>query len=612
MKSTSSNLSLAGLIKPFAPLFILITLGAHSLVFGEEKPSSAPSKLVTLENNNKWSHLANSLQESTYKNYLGENGVFTQDNKGQNKFHYWWNAHVVDILIDGYLRTKDESYLPKIKDLVRGIKISNQDNFQIYFNDDMEWLGIACVRAYRATGDEEYKKVAEYLWEEVKKGWTDVHGGGIMWRTDTPEEKNACSNGPGALLALNLYAINSNEAELEWAKKIFEWQKNTLVDPLTGLVWDNISYQDEEAVINKDLVLSYNQGTYIGAATQLFNYTGNKEYLEEAWKTTKSLMSSPKLTFEGILRSEGQGDGGLFKGILVRNLTLLAENPALANQRKKLLLDFLAFNANTLRTFGLDKKEMVVSPHWAQKPKNQTDLSTQLSGVMMMEMAARLDLKHKNVKRYCQQNNAIYKKPHFTTFSKEEIVIVVLGSSTAEGIGPTKKENAWVPRFIEYLQESDTNFKVINLAKGGFTTADLLPGGHPDKNISKALSYNPDAIIINLPSNDAAEGRKAPEQLENYQKIFNSIKNDIPVWVTTPQPRNFEKAKVNIQKDMVDATYAYFDEEFIIDLWTCFATEKNLIKKEYDSGDGIHLNDEAHKLIFERVVLSLSNFLKQG
>ncbi|PKD16394.1 hypothetical protein APR41_08575 [Salegentibacter salinarum] len=611
MKSISSNLSLAGLLKPYLPIFILFTLGFHSLVFGKEKRSSAPS-LVTVENNNKWSQLANSLQESTYKNYLGEKGVFIQDNKGQDKFHYWWNAHMVDILIDGYLRTKDKSYLPKIKDLVRGIKISNQDNFQIFFNDDMEWLGIACVRAYQATGDEEYKQVAEYLWEEIKKGWTEVHGGGIIWRTDTPEEKNACSNGPGALLALNLYNINNTQAELEWAKKIFEWQKNTLVDPVTGLVWDNISYQNAEPVINKELVLSYNQGTYIGAATQLFNHTGNKEYLEEAWKTTKSLITSPKLTYEGILRSEGQGDGGLFKGILVRNLTLLAENPSLENQRKESLLNFLTYNANTLITFGLDKEEMVVGPNWAQKPKEHTDLSTQLSGVMMMEMAARLDLKQKKIKRYCQKNDKIHEKPHFINLSKEEVVIAVLGSSTAEGIGPSKKENAWVPRFMDYLQKSDTNFKIINLAKGGFTTADLLPGGHPDKNISKALSYNPDAIIINLPSNDAAQGRSATDQIENYRKIFSSIKNEIPVWVTTPQPRNFEKAKVNIQKDMVDATYAFFDEEFIIDLWTYFSTEESLIKKEYDSGDGIHLNDEAHQLIFKRVVFSLSNFLKQA
>lgn len=554
--------------------------------------------------NFQWSQLADSLQTSTYENYIGKNGVFHQDNKGKSKFHYWWNAHMVDVLVDGYLRTNDESYLPKLKALVRGIKTSNNNNYQIFFNDDMEWLGIACLRAYQATGDEEYKLVAEYLWKEVKKGWTDVHGGGIMWRTDTPEEKNACSNGPGALLALNLYNITKNQEELEWAKKIFEWQKNTLVDPLTGLVWDNISYKNGEAVINKHLVLTYNQGTQVGAATLLYNHTGEEQYLQDAWKTTKSLMTSPKLTYEGILRNEGQGDGGLFKGILVRNLTILAENPSLENEKKEELLDFLAYNVNMLNTFGLNRNEMVVGPNWAQKPTNETDLSTQLSGVMLMEMAARLNLPKKEVNKYCQDIK--HTEKFFPSKLKEEFVIVILGSSTAEGIGPSEKENAWVPRFSNHLQKLDPQFKIINLAQGGFTTADILPSGHPDKNVQKALTFNPDAIIINLPSNDAALGRNMEEQLKNYKEVLENIQTDIPVWVTTPQPRNFEKAKVQIQKEMVDATYAIIDTSYAIDLWTCFADENGRLKPEFDSGDGIHMNDNAHNLIFSRVLRKFS------
>lgn len=611
MQCLSSRDDLKERLKHLTPILFILALCFYSNVYCEVNPKEGNSNFPGTESL-EWSRLADSLQESTYANYLGENGVFKQDNRGQEKFHYWWNAHMVDVLVDGYLRTKDEKYLPKLKALVRGIKISNNDNYQIFFNDDMQWLGIACLRAYKVTGDEEYKQVAEYLWEEVKKGWTDVHRGGIMWRTDTPEEKNACSYGPGALLVLNFYDISKNKDELEWAKKIFEWQKSTLVDPITGLVWDNISYKDGESVINKELVLTYNQGTQIGAAIQLFNHTGDKHYLEDAWKTTKSLMTSPKLTYEGILRSEGQGDGGLFKGILVRNLTILAENPALENEKREQLLEFLAYNANTLRSFGLDNKKMVVGPNWAQKPQKETDLSTQLSGVILMEMAARLNLPKEKVNRYCQGANAPTERT-FSSTVKKEVVIVILGSSTAEGTGPSNIENAWVSRFSGYLKKLNPRIKVINLARGGFTTTDILPGGHPEKNISKALSLNPDVLIVNLPSNDAAQGRGVGEQLINYREILGNIQKDIPVWITTPQPRNFEKSKVQIQKDMVDGTYATFDDEFIIDLWTCFADENGQLKSEYDSGDGIHMNDEAHLLIFNRVLESqgdLSLYLK--
>lgn len=588
-----------------ASLFFLGTLFNYIQANPQEHTGTATSTKAKIEIS-EWSQTADSLQISIYKNYLGENGVFKQNNKNNNKFHYWWNAHMVDVLVDGYLRTNDDAYLPKLKALVRGIKTTNNNSYQIFYNDDMEWLGIACLRAYEATGDKEYKQVAEFLWEEVKKGWTNVHGGGIMWRTDTPEEKNACSNGPGALLALKLYSINKSPKELEWAKKIFEWQNNTLVDPLTGLVWDNISYQNEKAVINKELVLTYNQGTHIGAAMQLFTHTGDQQYLTAAWKTTKSLITSPKLTFEGVLRSEGQGDGGLFKGILVRYLTLLAESPAMSDEKKKELIGFLAYNANAFKTFGLNTKEMLAGPNWVKQPAYETDLSTQLSGVMLIEMAAKLNLPKVEVQRHCNDREVPLKS--LPTKLKKEILIVVLGSSTAEGVGPANKENAWVPRFSKYLRKLDPKIKVMNLAKGGFQTTDILPEGDPEKNISKALSLDPDAIIINLPSNDAAQGHSAAEQLKNYQEILDSIRKDIPIWVTTPQPRNFEKSKVQIQLDMVDSTYSLIDDPFFIDLWTCFADEKGLLKPEYDSGDGIHLNDDAHLIIFKRVLESQGDF----
>lgn len=559
--------------------------------------SAAPSK--------EWGRIADSLQKSTYKTFIGSDGVFNQDNQGTERFNYWWNAHMVDALVDGYLRTGDEAYFPKIKALVRGIKKKNNGSYQIFYNDDMQWLGIACLRAYEATGDKEYKEVADFLWNEVKKGWSEVHGGGIMWRTDTPEEKNACSNGPGALLALRMYKTDGNKDDLDWAKKIYEWEKNTLVDPLTGLVWDNISNKNGTTEINKELVLSYNQGTYIGAATELYEITGEEIYLHDAWKTTNSLMTSPKLTFEGILKNEKQGDRGLFKGILVRYLTILAENPNLEEGKRNDLTDFLTHNANILNTYGIDNQSWLVGPDWAQKPEARVDFSTQLSGLMLAEMAARLDLSQKRPVKACEDTGSLSAAANAAVGGNinKDLVIVVLGSSTAEGIGPSKKENGWVSLFSEHLTKNNPGVKVVNLAQGGFQTTDLLPSGHPEKNITKALSYSPDAIIINLPSNDAEQERAAEEQLENYQTILSKVSGkDIPVWITTPQPRNFGPSKVYIQNEMVDDTYAAFEEPFVIDFWTCFADEKGHIKKKFDSGDGIHLNDAAHQLLFNRVV----------
>ena len=192
------------------------------------------------------------------------------------------------------------------------------------------------------------------------------------------------------------------------------------------------------------------------------------------------------------------------------------------------------------------------------------------------------------------------------------VKVVVLGSSTAAGTGPKNINNAWVNRYRDYLIKKDTANKVINLAVGGYTTYHLLPTGtivppnrpkpDPEHNITKAVTYKPDIIIINLPSNDAAYGYSVTEQLNNYRKIMrpaNELK--IPVYVTTPQGRNMSKEKLQIQFALKDSTYAIFGDK-TIDFWHISATETGNINPKYNSGDGVHLNDEGHALLFEEIV----------
>ena len=190
--------------------------------------------------------------------------------------------------------------------------------------------------------------------------------------------------------------------------------------------------------------------------------------------------------------------------------------------------------------------------------------------------------------------------------------IVVLGSSTAAGTGPSHPDSAWVERYRRHLQAMDPQHEVINLAVGGYTTYHLLPtetdstGGRPapdpEHNITQALVHNPDAIIINLPSNDAANGFTAEAQLSNYDAMLEQAEaEDVPVWIATTQPRNLDEAGRTIQTAMRDSTYARFGEH-AIDFWTDFAADDTSLKPMYDSGDGVHMNDAAHVILFQRVV----------
>lgn len=189
--------------------------------------------------------------------------------------------------------------------------------------------------------------------------------------------------------------------------------------------------------------------------------------------------------------------------------------------------------------------------------------------------------------------------------------IVILGSSTAEGAGPGDVNNSWVQRFREDCTRQVEGCQVINLARGGYSTYRVLPDDHavpdnlpgPDRgrNISEALRLAPDAIIINLPSNDAAYGISVDDQLRNYEVVMSRAREAaVPVWITTTQPRNMEDHRRQAQLAMRDSTLARWPEH-AIDFWTSFADSDARVAADMDSGDGVHLNDAAHELMFERI-----------
>jgi len=191
-------------------------------------------------------------------------------------------------------------------------------------------------------------------------------------------------------------------------------------------------------------------------------------------------------------------------------------------------------------------------------------------------------------------------------------VIVVLGSSTAAGTGASTPDSSWVGRYTKYILGLDNTAKVINLAVGGFTTYDVMPTGYvppagrptpkANNNITHALTFKPTAIIINLPSNDATNGYSISEQLANYDTVLARARSPkVPVWVATTQPRNLSVAQRQNLMAMRDSTFARFGSK-AIDFWNGLANADGTIQSQFDIGDGIHLNNAGHRLLFQRVV----------
>lgn len=333
-----------------------------------------------------WNKIADSAQLSMNYFWSASDKVYLSSNTSSGWGNYWPNAHALDILVDAYIRNPSGSIKMRMDDLITGVKAKNGNTWLNYYYDDMEWMALACLRAFQATNDIAYRDITNILWIDIKNGWSNDLGGGIWWRKDNPS-KNAPSNLPAAILAARLYKAFNNADDLDWAKKIYAWQKTTLYEAASGWVYDNI---DKLGNKNLSWKFTYNQGTFVGAALELYKITGDGNYKTDAIKACDYAVSSGQLTSNSVLKDEGGGDGGLFKGVFIRYFAKLIIDGDLASDKKKGYIDFMVKNGQSLWSKATNKSLILFNTAWDKMPGNSTDLTTQLSGVMLTEALATL------------------------------------------------------------------------------------------------------------------------------------------------------------------------------------------------------------------------------
>lgn len=335
-----------------------------------------------------YASLSDSLQNATYNTFISaDRNYFVQNNSGTTNFNYWPQAHMLDVLLDGYLRTKNTQYTLRMKALLNGIKVKNGGGYPNDFYDDMGWLVNASLRSYSATSDADYLNVAQLLYTEIKGGINNTEGGGVAWQRSQLYYKNIPSTGNAAIMAARFYELQGNAADLTIAKSLYTWMKTTLVSS-SGIVYDGINRNQDGKIDNWEF--TYNQGLFIGSAIELYNCTKDPSYLQDATLVANNLVADPSLTTNGILKDEGQGDGGLFKGVAVRYLTALIQLTDLDDSSRSKYAGFLKQNAQTLYYNGIARPSFMINSNWTVMPSGSTDLTTQLSGVMMIEAAAKL------------------------------------------------------------------------------------------------------------------------------------------------------------------------------------------------------------------------------
>lgn len=269
--------------------------------------------------------------------------------------NYWWQAQALDVLVDADERSPESSARRLIRRLITGQRLANGGRLTNAYYDDMAWMALALLRAGHA-------RHAQALWQTIKAGWNEHHGGGIPWRVQQPTYKNMAANGTAAILAARL-------GDHESAVRIVDWMQSVLIDIDSGEVHDGIDRLGDGR-LERNWRFSYSYGVALAAELEV----GRRDAAERIARTGIARCAP-----DGILRDEGGGDRALFKGIFVRYLTLLGTRDA----RQVVIATAHAYreHRDQLGRFGPDP---------ARRPNGPVELSAMLSGVMTLEAAARL------------------------------------------------------------------------------------------------------------------------------------------------------------------------------------------------------------------------------
>lgn len=332
---------------------------------------------------------------------------------------YWWQAHLLDCLVDAMHRSPSDPRRAGVLRMVRGIHRRNLGSWLNSYYDDVAWLGLALLRADQQVGVRSADALADIA-ARLRSGWTDHSGGGIWWRVGD-DFKNVPANGPAAILLARLSDMDiagaGERADRQRARSTVDWIEDNLVDAQSGLVWDGLHVEPDGTVRDiEKTIYSYCQGVFLGACVELAKRdapTGESVWAGRAVRTIDAVASRVTVPAgqgggELVVRGQGGGDGGLFAGILARYLALAAMTlPGLGTQfvaPARLAADLVFASAEAAwrnRTiapggplFGPDWTKPAVLPRQHGKVGEvlpERDLSVQAGAWMLLEAAATLE-----------------------------------------------------------------------------------------------------------------------------------------------------------------------------------------------------------------------------
>lgn len=244
---------------------------------------------------------------------------------------WWGDAEMFETILDAFATTGDLRYKEIFHELyINFLSRNGSDWSGNAFNDDITWMTLACLRAYKYFGNTDYLDKAK---DNFTRMYNRAHQpfGTLIWKQDQDNKLSttSCINCPATIAACYLGQLTNDKSWYDKALTIYTAQRKLLFNANTGEVWDSRSWNSDGSMGSEynSWVSTYNQGTMLGAAVALYEYTKDEMYLNDAIKIYE--RSRDHLTNSNKIISVCQtvnGDLCGFKGILMRYVRAYAES----------------------------------------------------------------------------------------------------------------------------------------------------------------------------------------------------------------------------------------------------------------------------------------------
>ncbi len=287
----------------------------------------------------------------------------------RSHWHYWWQAHYLDCLVDEHLRDPGGTALADARKLARGIWLRNGGRWRNAYYDDMAWLALSLQRLDAVGGRRrEPRRRVRVLGRALASAHTPDLGGGVYWNT-ARDYKNTPSTAPAALFF-------ARAGDTTQAQELLDWLRARLYDPAIGLYLDGVKADGSVEGTVERTVHTYNQGTVLGALVA----TGGATNLGHAADLVGAV--SRNLADDGVLPLSSGGDAGLFTGILARYLALVTSTPGIDPAAAATARALLEATAERL---WADRTEVEASLVFPPRQDGPVSLSSQLQAWMVLE-----------------------------------------------------------------------------------------------------------------------------------------------------------------------------------------------------------------------------------